>query len=1122
MDGAKHIRRLLWRGGIILFLAAAIPLRSASSVKAWEEPLVIPTYLVGEPDRFPIFYSGRAYQGAKGPVYPYPMLDKLTDVLENRTYKALYLENDYVKICVLPEIGGRIFSAVDKTNGYDFFYRQHVIKPALIGMLGAWISGGVEWNFPHHHRATGFMPVDYTLVENRDGSKTIWVGEVEWRHRTRWIVGLTLYPERSFLEATVKLFNRTPLAISMLYWANVAVHATEDYQIIFPPSTEYATFHGKNQFSRWPISHEVFNGMDYTRGVDISWYKNHPAPTSFFAWNVEEDFLAGYDHGKEAGVVHVADHHIAPGKKFWTWGTGTQGQMWEKILTDADGPYIELMAGAYSDNQPDYSWFQPYESRIIKQYWFPLREIQGIKKANTEAAIDLDLSPNDDKARIGVNTTAAHKGAKVVLEARGKELWERTVDIAPDIPFAEELELPVGVDEHDLRLILYSAAGTELISYVPVKPAGSPFPEAVKPPSRPEEIETVDELYHTGLRLEQFNNPAFEPYPYYEEALKRDPDHQAVNTALALLYLKRKMFIEAEERLNHALRRMTKNYTRPKDGEAYYYLGVALRGQHRYEEAFEAFSQAAWSMGWAAASYRNLAELACLEKDFEKASEFIDWALSLNSLSPGANILKAVLMRKRGRIDEAAGIAENVLEMDPLDFWAANERYYQSIARGGEKEASEYLRKLKSQMRNAEQNYLELALEYGNCGLWEEALDVLGRLTGPGQKESFRFPLVYYYTGYYLDKMGERSEAIEACRKAGRMPSDYCFPFRGETIDVLERAMELNPGDSKAPYYLGNLLFDLQPEEAIGQWKRSAALDADFALVHRNLGLALARIENDVPSALESLERARKLAPHEPRIYYELDLLYEAADFAPERRLAVLEKNHETVSLRDDALSREISLLIQTGKYDRAIELLETRQFHVWEGGGRIHGVYVDAHLLRGKARFSSNDYKGALLDYMEALQYPENLEVGRPVRRGEEPRVHYFIGSAYEALGDGKKAVEYFEKSVARPAKGSEQSYYQGMSFLKLGRKDEADRMFEGLMQSAQDSLMHSPDLDFFAKFGEKQSAGNRRAQARYLLGLSYLGRGENGRALAEFEEALKLNINHLWAMHYRSLLKN
>lgn len=212
------IHRALWLLLWIVFIYIGLkmnPLYGASAVKIWEEPLIIPTYRIGDPDLNPVFYTGRAYQGAKGPVYPYPLLDKLTDIRENKEYKAVYLENKYVKLCVLPEIGGRIFSALDKTNNYDFFYHQHVIKPALIGMLGAWISGGVEWNFPHHHRATGFMMIDYTLVENSDSSKTIWVGEIERRHRMKWAIGLTLYHDKSYVEATVKLFNRTP-ALNLL------------------------------------------------------------------------------------------------------------------------------------------------------------------------------------------------------------------------------------------------------------------------------------------------------------------------------------------------------------------------------------------------------------------------------------------------------------------------------------------------------------------------------------------------------------------------------------------------------------------------------------------------------------------------------------------------------------------------------------------------------------------------------------------------------------------------------------------------------------------------------------------------------------------------------------------
>ena len=1099
--------------GMVVFVWGAFPTFAFPEVRVWEEPLLIPTYLVGSLDKFPIFYNGRAYQGAKGPVYPYSMLDKLTDSRKNKTYRALYLENEYVKICVLPEIGGRIFSAMDKTNGYDFFYRQNVIKPALIGMLGAWISGGVEWNFPHHHRATAFMPVDYTLTDNPDGSKTIWVGEVELRHRTKWIIGLTLFPDRSYLEATIKLFNRTPLAHSMLYWANVAVHATKDYQIIFPPGTELATYHGKNQFSRWPVSTEVFNRVDYTQGVDVSWYKNHPAPTSFFAWNDEEDFSAGYDHGKKAGVVYVADHHIAPGKKFWTWGTGTQGHTWEKILTDADGPYIELMVGAYSDNQPDYSWLQPYEVKEIKQHWFPLRGIRGVKKANLEAALYLDVTPGGF-IQIGLNTTTAHRGAKVILCMGEKSLYEKVIDIAPDAPFFEEIKYPPGVRPEDLRLSLFSLSGQRLISYASVKPKGSPMPEPVNPPPPPEEIETVDDLYHAGLRLEQFHNPAREPYPYYEEALRRDPDNYLVNTALSILYCKRGMFARAEQGLNRALQRATRNYTRPKDGEAYYYLGLTLEAQQKYADAYDAFHRAAWSQAWAAASYYKLAELSCLDGDYSRALDFIDRSLSLNSLSLRAWNLKAILLRKTGRGEEAVAVTEKILRADPLNFWAANERHLQSKESGNTNTAVEQWEDLKNKMRGDVQNYLELAVDYGKSGFWDEAIDVLKGVESGGSE----FPMVYYYLGYYLDEKGFEDEALKFYEKAGRMSPDYCFPFRWESVDVLRAAQKKYPQDARAPYYLGNLLFDHQPEKAIEQWEISVARDENFVIAQRNLGLAYARVQNDVNRAIKSMEKARALAPVEPRLYYELDLLYEAGGVSPEKRLALLIKNHETVKRRDDALAREIMLLVQMGNYDRAIELLGTHHFHVWEGGGRIHNVYVDAHLLRGHKSYVSGDYRSALESYLMALEYPVNLEVGKPVRGGGEPRVRYFVGQAYDALGAREKAREQYEKAVKPERNWSELSFYQGMSCRRMGREEDAGRIFLGLMRFAQGRLEAAGDMDFFAKFGERQSAVNRRAQAHYLLGLSYLGSEDKARAKSEFEKALELNINHLWAKHYLS----
>ena len=267
-----------------------------------------------------------ARRGTQHRIYPYPVYDNLTTEKADKTYKMVYLENQYIKVGILPEIGGKIFEAIDKTNGYNFIYRQHVIKPALISLLGAWISGGVEWDVPHHHRATSFLPMQYSTESLTDGGKTVWVGELELCDRMMWTVGISLHPGKSYLECSFRMINRTPVPASMLCFSNVAVSTNDTYQVIFPPSTQHVTYHAKREFTTWPIATTVFNGQDFTAGVDVSWIKNHSGSMSMFAWNYQDDFLAGYDHGKNAGTMAIADHNVVPGKKFFTWGNGPHRQ----------------------------------------------------------------------------------------------------------------------------------------------------------------------------------------------------------------------------------------------------------------------------------------------------------------------------------------------------------------------------------------------------------------------------------------------------------------------------------------------------------------------------------------------------------------------------------------------------------------------------------------------------------------------------------------------------------------------------------------------------------------------------------------------------------------------------
>lgn len=1079
----------------------------ASAVSLRQERITIPTYRLGEADRNPIFYHGRKYQGAKGPVYPYPMLDKLTDIREDTSYEAIHLENKYVSFAILPEIGGRIFTGVDKTNNYDFFYRQHVIKPALIGMAGAWISGGVEWNIPHHHRVATYMPVDYQLVDHADGSKTLWLGELERRHRMKWLVGLTLRPDKSYLEVTIRLLNRTPLPHSMLFFANVAVHSNPDYQVLFPPNTEFGTQHAKRELVHWPIGQEFYADLD-RRGVDLSWWKNHPKPISIFAWNYEDDFFGGYDHGRQAGVLQIADHNVAPGKKFFEWGAGDEGQMWDKVLTEKDGPYLELMAGAYSDNQPDYSWIQPYEVRTVKQYWYPIRQLGGVKNANLKAAVNLDVKGTT--ARLAFNTTSVQRSAKAILQAGDKVLLEQQIDISPEAPFVQEVSLPTGVKQEDLKARLLTSTGNELIGYQPARRPASDMPKPVEPPPAPKEMKSNEQLYLTGLRLEQFHNPALEPDPYYEEALRRDPGDYRVNTALGILYCKRGRFQEAEKLLKAAVERITWNYTRPKDGEAYYYLGIAQQAQGRHAESDDSFHRAAWSHAWCAASYYRLAENACRRKEWNKALEFVSRSLTTNTCNTKALDLKAVVLRKLGRPQPSLAAASQALALDPLDFWAGYETCLVK-AQLGQAEAAKEADAWRTRMRADVQSYLELACDYGACGLWDEAIDVLSRFVESAPDKTKVYPMVHYYLGYYCEQKGDSDKAGHHYQLGGQMPTDYCFPFRLESIDVLRRAMARCPSDARAPYYLGNLLYDIQPANALVAWEQSRSLDDKFATVHRNLATAYARLEHDYPKAVASQEKAVACDPQDARLYAELDHFYHLAGIDPKKRLALLEANHEIIRQRIDSHLREINLNVIVGRYDRALELLSNGHFRRWEGEFGAHDSYADALLMRGENHLKAQRYAEALADLEAALKYPERFEAGRPCTGGtRDAKIEYLRGLAYEGLGQPDKAQAAFKRALESRRELSEARYYQGLAHRKLGQEPQAMACFDGLLQSGTASLEGPAPVDFFAKFGVEPPEAFRKAEAHYQIGLGHLGKGNPAKAKRHLEEAARLDVDH------------
>jgi tetratricopeptide (TPR) repeat protein len=754
---------------------------------------------------------------------------------------------------------------------------------------------------------------------------------------------------------------------------------------------------------------------------------------------------------------------------------------------------------------------QPGEVREWKHWWYPIRKLGGVKKATRDAALNLEVT--NGMARVALNATKEFKDVHLLLEGAGRTLLNQTISVSPTEPF--HTEAAVEAEGAPIRVTLREVDGTELLSYQPAPPKGTPMPTAVEQPKPPRDYATSDELYYTGQRIEQLYSPAFEAQPYYQEILRRDPGDYRANTALGILLCRQWRMQEAAACLSNALDRATANYIRPKEGEAFYYLGVALQAQEQLDEAFEAFSRAAWAQGWAAAADCARAEIECSRGHWEQALELVDRSLLASGHNPKSLGLKLTLLRKLKHLQAAQVLAAEMLTADPLDFRARNELRLIEKRRDLETRSEMASVELTRLMRGEVQSYLQLAVDYARLGCWAEAGDVLDRAMA--QQSGRPYPMVYYTRAYSSAHSGDEVEADKWFHRATLASPDLCFPSRYEEVVILREALRRNPQDGRAAYYLGNALYDRQPAEAMRAWEQARAVGSNFALVHRNLAVGYAQHEKDLSKAIASLEKAIELDPNDARFYYELDVQYEAAGASLDQRLKMLSKNREAVEQRDDTTTRLIALLTTAGRGDDAMRFLSERHFHNWEGSGDLHDVYVNACLQRGQSRLNAGKPDLALSDFEAALEYPRNQEVGRGKREARTPEIYYHIGLAKSAMDAPDAAKAAYEKAASGGNRGgSDQPYFKGLALQKLGKRDDAALIFQKLVKEGLADLDRgSEKVDYFAKFGEKRAERVRLAQAQYLVALGELGQGHTEEASARLKKALELNPAHLGALN-------
>lgn len=1105
-------------------------------VKAWRETVVIPTYEVGTPEKNPIFLEKRVYQGSSGVVYPYPVIESISDEKVDKEWHAIWIENEYIKVMILPELGGRVQMAYDKIKKRHFVYYNHVIKPALVGLTGPWISGGIEFNWPQHHRPSTYLPVDSTIEESEDGSVTVWVSETEKMFHQKGMAGFTLRPGKAYLEIKGQLYNRTNVPQTFLWWANPAVAVNDYYQSVFPPDINAVFDHGKRAVSSFPIATGTYYKMDYSAGVDISNYKNIKVPTSYMGVNSMYDFEGGYENDTQAGMLHVANHHVSPGKKQWTWGNGDFGQAWDRNLTDEDGPYIELMAGVFTENQPDFTWLMPYEEKRFTQYFMPYRELGVVKEATKDLIMNIDFV--DDQGNVTQENTSgkvnfkvfatSKQEVRVILDDKEGECYNKVVTLSPEEVLDETVE--VGDSAwYNLAFTIESLDGKYLMLWEHEKDEIRPIPDPAEAALLPEQIKTNDQLYLTGLHLEQYRHATYNPVDYYEEALRRDPMDYRCNNALGLWYIRKCRFDKAEKYLRRAVKVLMKRNPNPYDGEPIYNLGLVLKYQGNFWRAYDMFYKATWNGAWQDAGFFECAQISVQRHHMEDASEEIENCLIRNTHNHKARALKAAILRLTDKKDEAIAWCEESLKIDQFNYGCLFELFLST-------DNKKYLDKMVEMMHGMPNNYDELALDYAGAGLYGEALKVLQAAID----NKAITPMTYYYLGWVLRRKDPDDWEIaeSAYDQASKYPSDYCFPNRPEAVLALKDAMKVNKKDAKAPYYLGCLYYDKrQYDVAMEVWRESAEIDPKFPTVWRNLALGLFNKEHKGEEAVKYMEKAFQLDTADARILMELDQLYKRLGYEHAMRLKHLQQYPELIAKRDDLLLEEITLLNQTGQYEEAMKKLDAHQFHPWEGGeGKVSGQYQLSRLELAKKALAAKDYDKAIQLLEACLVYPHHLGEGK-LYGAQENDFYYFLGCAYAAKGMTDKANECWEEATKGPQEPAAAMYYndakpdkifyQGLALLKLGRVDEAHGRFYKLINYGKNHLFEDVVMDYFAvslpdlQIWEGDLNLSNQIHCKYMLALGFYGLGDKKHAERYLKEASQLDKNHLGILSFKSLIE-
>jgi tetratricopeptide (TPR) repeat protein len=1002
---------------------------------------------------------------------------------------------------VLPELGGHVYAIFDKTLNRDILYSNPVMKYAMVAIRGAWVSGGIEWNFPDGHTLTTVSPIDYVTRTESDGSVAVAIGDTERVQGMQWQVILRLRPGTRVLESEVRLNNRREVPGRYWYWSTAGAPAAPDLRFNYPMRETYP-------HAFWP----VFK-FPIEKGVDIGRFSEVPNFLSLFARDSKRDYFGIYYEKSDWGVVHVADHRELPGKKTWTWGTDDNGDIWVDKLTDGGGQYVEFQGGRF-ETQMEHQFIAPHRVEHFFEYWYGVNQMGGAwNEATRDAAVRISLQGRE--ATVSVSPNQRFDGAELELK-NGGHARITSVDLNPAKIFTTTLDITDPATP--VELTLKSKDGRQLLQYRTDSPVDNnpDFKPATRPVAEPKNPASAEQKYVEGLAFDKKSKER-EAREAYLDALKRDAFFAPAHIALGLSFYRSGEYDTAAKHLEAAL-------VRNKDaGDAHYYLALVRRALGQTSEADDHLLWLVRSGYRESLSRYVLGEIALAKGDTKLALEHLQQAVMLDPRDLKARTVLAIAERLDGNTRSALARINQVVDEFPIDYLALREQYLLSKAAGDtakEKSAADQLRRLLSREPDA---VLELAFNYVALGRNPEAIDVLEDAIKAGPAgilavdKSRIHPMLHYTLGYLYDKIGD-SERARAQRALGRKGDPaFVFPHRVEEIDVLSLAVSANANDGRAAYYLGNVLASKnRDKEALVAWGDAVRLDPANTIAQRNYARALWLVSQNRAEAARQYQRAIGVSPSDYRLYVEFDkLLAEMA--ATDRRVKLFESAPAAVLAQSAAVQSLAGAYVDAGRFSDAATLLARTTFTSGEGEDAALGLYRKAHLGMARKYREAGDHAKAAAEFVAVTEFPRNFGVGRPAMQSQ---AQYYVAAAreFEAAGQRDEAERWWQRAAteelnppSQPEEPwSEHYYFKAVALEHVGRTPDARKLYERLARLNDDQKML--DAEPWPPSG---------AIRFVLAGAALRALGHNDEARIALERALKLDPQNELAISQLAELK-